>query len=299
MAQKKIYRFRRNKQRNTIQVMFRHIPGKWVSTGTDDMSEAVLFAEKRITDDLTPAKQETLRQFAQGFFTAADPKGYRNRQFKRGKDYNDYYYKKQQALLDNFILPRFGDYLIDSISDVMIEDFIIDLKKKSNKNQELSNDMKNKTLICFRAVLQEAKRNGFVQANAAKEVTLLPANNEHRKDITKGELAILFPPNDEDLISIWGNLFWSCYFLIMRDTGFRPGEVAALGTSSWIPQLHGLYTKDSMSAIVTTFGAHVLEAKILSIASILSIFWFMASKSSIVGICIIWHPPMSSVHCED
>jgi integrase len=250
MSQKKLYRFRTNKQRNgTLQVMFRHIPGKWISTGTDDLAAAVLFAEKFIESEVSPPKNETLKQFASGFFTEADPKGYRNRQEKRGKVYSSYFYKSQQALLDNYVIPRFGNYLLDAISDVMIEDWVLNLKKKSDAKQDLSNDTKNKIIMCFRTILQEAKRGGIVSSNTAKEVTLLPDCKEHRLPVTKGELAILFPLNDKDLISIWGNLFWSCYFLIMRDTGFRPGEVAALGISSWIPQLHGVYTRDSIMQV--------------------------------------------------
>lgn len=247
MAQREIYKFRKTKQSRYYQVMFKHIPGKWFSTASIDMAGAVLFAENFLEKELQkPSREETLRTFSKDFFKESDPKGFRNRQARRGKTYSDYFFKSQQALLENYIIPRFGDYLLNSITDVMIEDWIIDLCKYSDDTQDLSNDTKNKILMCLRTIFQEARRSGCVSENPARSVQLLPEKKKHRLPINRGELAVLFPSSDDDLIRVWGDLYWACYFLVMRDTGFRPGEVAALSTKNWVRQFHGLYTKDSI-----------------------------------------------------
>ena len=64
------YRFRHQPGR-AIQVMFAHIPGKWISTGTEDMTKAVLWAENRLNEDMGIAvdKTMTLERFAKDFFT--------------------------------------------------------------------------------------------------------------------------------------------------------------------------------------------------------------------------------------
>lgn len=65
------YQFTKRKGRN-IQVKFGHLPGKWFSTGTHDMTEAVLWAENKLKSDLhLPSRRKdkipTLREFAIGF----------------------------------------------------------------------------------------------------------------------------------------------------------------------------------------------------------------------------------------
>ncbi len=108
---KKAYRFRAPKGRN-IEVMFAHTPGKWVSTGTKDMVEAVRLAERQVNSDLREKQPITLRDFAKGFFTAADPQGWRARQEARNRNYAPSFYAGNQSRLDRYILPSFGDRLV-------------------------------------------------------------------------------------------------------------------------------------------------------------------------------------------
>jgi len=251
----KLYRFRKNGNR-FIQVQFRHLPGKWMSTGTNDRDEAVRFAERFLSNTgCTPAKSMTFREFATGFFSPEDPRGYRHWNLKHGKKYQDDHYVQQQAFLDNYLIPKFGDYLIDSITDVMIDDFIVDLVGVNG--HELADNTKNKVLTAMRVILYEAKRMKLVSTNVASDVMQITETHNARKPFTGTELRLMFPNDDKKLLDIWRTPMWACYFLVMRDTGFRPGEVAGLMRSNYIPALHGVYTKQSVHGSTRTLQKRI------------------------------------------
>ena len=231
-----------------IQASFAHIPGKWASTGTHSMKEAVLWAEHRLEADLkhnTRRECPTLSSFSKDFFTEADPQGWRNRMDKRNKSFEQTFYQQNQARLNNYIVPRFGDYLLSSLNDIMIEDWFIDLISYRD-NSPLADNTKNKILICLRTILQEAVRQRYISENPANKVKLINARYNARKPFTDIELFKMFPKDEKELLYIWGNRNWAVYFLIMRDTGFRPGEAAALSSECYNVELKGLYTERSI-----------------------------------------------------
>jgi len=243
----KLYRFRHPAGRH-IQVMFRHIPGKWKDTGTDNVAEAVRYAESHLmNDDIVKQKKTiTFGEFATGFFTTSDPQGYRMRNAQRGKNYGEEHYMHQQDMLDLYFIPQWGSWLIDSITDVQIENFILGLKSKRT-GRLLGDSMRNKGLTVMKIVLHEAKRQGLVSEDAAKDITEITERNAKRLPFVSEEMEVMFPDDDDKLIHVWGSVIWAAYFLIMRDTGFRPGEVAGLERMNYIPELHGLFTMQSVS----------------------------------------------------
>ncbi|MFA6892109.1 MAG: hypothetical protein WCQ66_08450 [Sphaerochaetaceae bacterium] len=240
----KLYRFRHPKGRH-IQVMFRHIPGKWKDTGTNDVVDAVRFAEKHLTDDGITAKggSITFGEFADGFYDPSAPDGFVARQKARRSRCLDDHWKAQADIVRKYLIPRFGGYLIDSISDVMVDDFVTGMR--GMKGQEVSGNTKNKVLTCMREILQEAKRKHFLTRNVALDVTQIPETHKTRQPFTGQEIRLMFPKDDGELLILWGGLMWSTYFLVMRDTGFRPGEVAGLSKGCYLPRLHGIYTMQS------------------------------------------------------
>lgn len=241
---KKPYTLRKASGRN-ISVEFRHIPGKRISTGTSDMAEAILFAERYLQNDgKVISHVPTLSEFSKDFFTEKDPHGIRLRDKARNRNFSTNYYEQHQSRLDNYILPKFGNYLIDSINDVMIEDWLLSLK--SFRNGTISDSTKNKILMCFRIVLKEAKRKGLVSDSAASQVALITPRHQHRKPFNQSELGVLFPRDNRQLLYIWGGAMWASYFMIMRDTGFRPGEVAGLQKKHYIQKYHGIFTEQSV-----------------------------------------------------
>ena len=229
-------------------MMFAHIPGKWISTGTEDMTKAVLWAENKLNEDMgiVVDKTMTLERFAKDFFTEKDPQGYRHRNMRRGADYSFAYYAKKQAQLENYILPAHGSFLLTAINDVMVEDFFLDLKSFRDEDRDLSDDTKNKVLETYSDVMDEARRKGYIKDNPCDKVKPIIARNAERQAFTEEELLKFFPEDRRQLLRIWWSLQWAVFFLIQRDTGFRPGEVAALSKLNYYPEFKGLYTDSNV-----------------------------------------------------
>lgn len=276
MSMKNPYRFNFRKDKGVFYVTFRHIPGRWFSTKSQDMTGAVKFAEDEMRKGglLKDTRVPTLKDFTCEIFTEKDPYGIRRRADLRNHKYSSSYWEQHQGRVKNHINPEFGNYLLDAITDIAIEDWFLSLQSTKGK-QQLSDDSKNKVLICFRMIMHEAKRQGFIETNPADQVRMITARHKSRHVITKGELALLFPVDRFDLMRIWLSEVWAGYFLILRDTGFRPGEVAALQKKNYFPKLSGVYTEHSVNfrtrevqqSIKTTDSGQKYKAGILTAQS--------------------------------
>lgn len=242
----KPYRFRKPKQLGKYQVQFSFRPGKWISTGTDDIAAAVLWAEDYLAHSLQKSdRQITFREFAKGFYSE-DRYQTKERNLKFGRDYDEAYYQKRDGHLRHYILPEFGDWLVDSISDVAVERFLLNLKN-FRSGDKLADNTKNNIRQTLVEILQEAKRQGLVSENRARESQKFAVSYSEREVFTPEEMKIMFPEDDRQCERFWGGLMWATYFLIMRDTGFRPGEIAALQIENFFPELHGVYTQNSVN----------------------------------------------------
>ena len=240
--------------------MFRHIPGKWLTTGTDDIVEAVKFAEAKLLEtQVKRGRIPTVREFSRGLFTE-DRYGYRVRNEKRNLMFKDGFYLCHQGRLKNYVVPAFGDFLIDSISDIMIEDWFLGLQSVTLK-RELSDNAKNKVLATLRIVFEEAQRLRFIKDSPAKKVHMINEINKPREPFTLPELGVMFPTDEKELLRIWLTRLWAVYFLIMRDTGFRPGEVVALTKDSYVPQFCGIYTECSADALTRKIQKSIKTTK--------------------------------------
>ncbi len=226
--QNKPYYFRKRKAKAYIEVRFAHIPGRWFSTGTKDMTEAVLFAERQLkADSLSkPAYIPTLSEFSKDFFMKDDPGSFRDLDRKYKRKRAPKYYDKAQAILDNHILPRFGNIIVTAIMARSIEDWLPDIKLLNGK--EAADNTKNKILDVFRYVMDGVKREGYRDDNPAREVSSISAEYEEREPLPPDQAELLFPPEADARIRIWHGLMWAVYFSILYDTGMRPGEIAAL-----------------------------------------------------------------------
>jgi len=213
-------------------VMFAHTPGKWVATGCDNRDDAIRWAEANRRDEIkVHHKIPTLNEFAKGFFVPGNEL-WMKRLKRKKKTYASDYFKAHQGRLDNYILEEFGCRLISSLSTIEIDNWFLDLQSIRTE-KELSDNAKNKVLHAFRIVLEEAKYQGYVENNVAASVEEINEENRERQHFDDLEMKKLFPDDEKELLRIWQGLKWTVFFLIMRDTGFRPGEVAGLTRSAY------------------------------------------------------------------
>lgn len=232
------YRFIQRKGRY-IQVSFAHIPNRWFSTGSLTMAGAIKFAEDKLNETDKKQNDITLFEFAKDFFSPSDPHGYKHRLERRNTFYAQTYYEQHASRLRKYILPAHGSYRLSSLKDTIIEDFILDIPK-------LADSSKNKVLACYRIILQEAVREGYIEKNPANDVKEIPVTYQKREVFTEAEIALLFPADDDECIKLYGSVKWATYFAILKDTGWRPSEVAGLCKINYFPELRGIYTTRSV-----------------------------------------------------
>lgn len=246
--------YKRKDRGGTFYIQFDFIPGSWYSSGTRNRDEAIIFAEQFIRKETRADSKRnmTLAKFASNFFSPEDPHGYRNRNIKRHVFRSEEYYSDCAARLRNYILPHHGAYLLHRLTDIMIEDFILNLKSVKNPQKELDDSSKNKVLSVYRIILQEAVREGYMDRNVANDVKEINEIKGNRLPFSEEEVSLLFPEDKSEIIKIWGSLRWAAYFSLLKDTGWRPGTAAALRRSHFYPSmagtsLNGVYSDEEVS----------------------------------------------------
>ncbi|WP_215904770.1 phage integrase SAM-like domain-containing protein [Sphaerochaeta pleomorpha] len=151
----------------------------------------------------------TFKQFAEGFFTPDDPQGVRMRDKMRNKQSGEMDYQNKQRFLDRYLIPEFGDYLLDSITPVIIEDYILEMVSFKDHRTPLSDDTKNKALVCMRKVFHEAERKRIVRDNPAEKVGMINARSKERKP---------FSP------TVFVNVVFAIFYKQFQQTAFSAGR---------------------------------------------------------------------------
>lgn len=226
-------------QREGRMVQVSYDNGKtWKSTGCRTKAEA----ERKILKGNVPY----LKDYAKDFFQRKDSKSYRRYRQARNMSATENVYRAKQTYLDKYILKRFGNYRLDELNPLEIEEWFLSVKSIKYDN-ELSPIAKNLLLVAFRQVLDRAVVEGIISNNPARAVKPIANNQKKKKPISKEELEIIFPEDDDKLIEIWGRPY-HIYFMIFRDTGFRPSEILALRYSD-INEDGSVYTTRSYDHI--------------------------------------------------
>lgn len=191
----------------------------WVSTGCHTKEEA-----KR---KLGLGKIELFSEYAKDFYMRTDTDSFRYRMEARGRRISNNLLETRQYRVDKILVPYFGKMNISDITAKDIEGWFMRLKQPDGT--PYSNQTKNDILTVMRQILDSAMLDGLVQTNEAKKIKSYARRTREMGSISKEELDLLFPEDDEKLIGNFrNNIYISVYFSIFKDTGFRPSEIVAL-----------------------------------------------------------------------
>ncbi|MCL2481280.1 MAG: tyrosine-type recombinase/integrase [Spirochaetaceae bacterium] len=239
------YRFKKRKGRK-ISVIFNILPGVEISTGTEYEQDAIIFAERYLQnfDNTYRGKMPLFKDFASGFFEK-DTYDYRKQLEKKKKKYKNSYWLQQEARINNYWIPAFGNLLISAITSFIVDKWYMDLKNHKTK-EPLADNTKNKILSCGNIVFEIALQKKIIKTNPIKSIIKITEENAKRGFFNDIEIAKLFPKDETELIKIWLTRKWITYFMIMRDTGWRPGEIAGLQRKNYYPDIGGIYTEHSI-----------------------------------------------------
>lgn len=248
-----LYKIIRPSNRN-YYVVFRHMPGKRISTGTRDMSEAIRFAEKYLERDGLKgigSQGMTLRQYATDFFIRTDSQSLRYRYSRLHINREKEYWTNSQGYLDNYILPGLGSKRLDSLTAAGIENWLLDVQGVRFK-EELSGGTKGKILQCLKTILDEAVRQELIPDNPADKAKAPRSVGRVRSNriFSLYEQKLLMPDDLSERIKLWGSLMWASYFSVLADTGMRPGEVMGLRVKDVYrtPQGYGVVAVQEVSS---------------------------------------------------
>lgn len=140
------------------------------------MRKAVVFAESMLRQDWQQFEKDknriTFGEFAKDFYTEADPHNFRKSKEAKNRKFEDTFYSDHQGRLDNYLMPKFGGYLLLSLNQKMIEEWFVSLKGRNGK--DLSASTRNKILYCLRYILQTAVLEGSSAQTQQKTSSRLP-----------------------------------------------------------------------------------------------------------------------------
>jgi integrase len=209
-----------------FQVSFLWAPGKWFITpitNKQDREAAVIWAvenEKLLFNGSASRSFPTFETAAKGFF---DLDGYYyTKKEKKGKHYDESFYRHKRGHLERYIMPFFKNFKINEISTYLCDQFTL-----SDALDNLSNETKNKIIDTLKEIFKPFVDKGLIQTNPVDGVERFGIDRIERQPFTKAELKKLYPLDTNKAIDLWGsplNLLWG---VVLRDTGCRPSEALA------------------------------------------------------------------------
>lgn len=235
----------RQRSGRAYEVEFSDAKGVWKSTKVWTLAEVEDAVSRMLCNAGKPTVTGMLfKDFAKNFFIRSDEDSvyYHNKMFK--KSVNSAWYEAHQGRLDNYIMPKWGNYRLQDITDVEIERWYISLHSFANPEKELADNTKNKIVATLDYIMQDAKRKRLIEVNPCLSVENLNEEYKKREHFTIDEVKRLFPRDRMALINIWGSLQYALFFSIMVDTGWRCGEVSALKKENFIDG--GIYTESTV-----------------------------------------------------
>ncbi|OHE63892.1 MAG: hypothetical protein A2001_01640 [Treponema sp. GWC1_61_84] len=223
-------------------IQYAEHPGRWFSTGQRTEEEAIAWARRKRGELLAP-RGITLEEFATGFYDDASP-WVRRRIAKKNKDeaFSAGFLPQHRARLKNYLLPAFGKTELKDITRRAFDDWLLDLKGIRggyHKAPSIKNSTKNKIIDCMRHIVDEAVDLGLMERSPIDGITPFGRDEESREVFDELELKKMFPVERGPAMAVWLSQMWLAYFVVLRDTGIRPGELHALTWADWMPKYGG------------------------------------------------------------
>ncbi len=189
------------------------------STGTSNKAKARAYVLKKYKDGTLfkfKTKEVLFKEFAQPFWIW-ETCPIVNSKIKRGGTLTKGYCRSSRFLLNQKIIPTFGNKAISAITPDMIDKWLLDLPKK----YKLCNKTANKAYTILRQMLDIAVRQRLITHNPCQEVARLIEKDGRRGCFTVEQIGAIFRSEWDDDIALA-----ACK--LSATTGMRMGEIRAL-----------------------------------------------------------------------
>ncbi|MCL2832087.1 MAG: tyrosine-type recombinase/integrase [Treponema sp.] len=162
---------------------------------------------------------------------------WRYKRLEKRKFYTDKSMLTRSAVMKNWILPLWGEINPKQLTvkkiDTAMMGVVSDLTHKP-----LAGATRNRILSVLSELYIHLIEEGLIHNNPVRDVVRCNSNPESpRNALPTSEIRILFPEDHLELLKIWRTQKYLCAFLILRDTGLRPGELVALRWTDWNPKI--------------------------------------------------------------
>lgn len=247
------------RKRDGRKAEYKTSDGRWISTGFDTIEEA----------------KENARSGEYSFGRIAkemcDPDGeYVKMGLYLHPNRMQEHYRAMRAVISSQLIPYFGERDIRAITTRDVQRWVIGMKAVDGS--ELKPSSKKNYTGVLRSVFRWAIYLGLAESNPVSGIYFMEKDEHGREPFTREELSIMFPEDRDRLLWIWKDIHTALFFMIMRDTGWRPNEVAGLRPSGYSAERRAIYTYDSImlvtgkpkKGIKTTGRGHDFKVGLLS-----------------------------------
>jgi integrase len=161
---------------------------------------------------------------------------WREKSREKFREYTDKTFLNRSRLVKNYIIPIWGVYKPEELTPQKINDPLKNIVGVISK-MPLSGWTKNQVLRCLSNIYIYLIEEDIIDKNPVGSVMRFSCRQSKKRGaIPIPQMATLFPENHEELLRIWRTQRYICAFLVLRDTGLRPGELVALKWSDWYPE---------------------------------------------------------------
>jgi integrase len=145
--------------------------------------------------------------------------------------------KTRAAIMQNYIVPLWGEINPRRLTVKMIDDAMEGITSNLTK-RPLAGATQNRILSVLSELYVYLIKEDKVKINPARDVDRCGSSPEHpRGAVPIATMKRLFPADHEGLKKLYISQKYICAFLILKDTGLRPGELIALRWRDWHPDL--------------------------------------------------------------
>jgi site-specific recombinase XerD len=152
--------------------------------------------------------------------------------------------RTRAAIMRKYVVPLWGEAnprrLTVRMIDTAMEGIVSELTKRP-----LAGATRNRILSVLSELYVYLLEEDKVKINPVLNVTRCCSRPEHpRGAVPIATIKQLFPSDHADMKKLYISQKYICAFLILRDTGLRPGELIALRWKDWHPELRFFLTRD-------------------------------------------------------
>lgn len=211
--------------------------GKWKSTRCTDKEKARAVALSIMDNELM-----TFGDFVDDMFNSKERMSWYGIMKDTGK-LKDISIDQVKTYAKLYVIPFFKNFDIHEITPMLVQNWYMTIRKKDG--ELVSPTTAGHALAALDKIMKYAIFKGHITLNPCKAITTIRYESEGYPPFTDSELERMFPEDRIELCRIYGDITAALCFLVMKETGFRPGEAISITDDCYYPEYRAILTSQS------------------------------------------------------